>query len=59
MPPRPRYQGTSSAVEYEGRTVSQKTGVDAYAAWRDGNIVAGNGGDRFQKWLTVLSTLSA
>src|ERR1700686_3404042 len=58
MPRRPRYQGTSSAVECEGLTVSQKPAVDAHAAWRDGNVVAGNAGDRFQKWLAVLRTLS-
>jgi hypothetical protein len=49
----------SSAVECEGLTISQKTAVDVYATWRNGNIVAGNGGDRFQEWLAVLRTLSA
>jgi hypothetical protein len=59
MPQLPRYQGTSSAVECEELTVSQKTAVDAHATWRDGNIVAGDGGDRFQERLAVLSTFSA
>jgi hypothetical protein len=58
MPPRPRCQRTPSAVECEGLTVSQKTAVDAYAAWQNGDIVAGNGGDRFQKRFAVFGTYS-
>src|ERR1700682_2061293 len=59
MPQLPRHQGASNAVDGERLTISQKTAVDAHTAWRDGNIVAGNGGDHFQKWLAFLRTLSA
>jgi hypothetical protein len=59
MSSRPRHEATSSAVEREELTLSQQTTVDLYAAWRNGNIVAGNGGDRFQQRLAISSTLSA